>query len=282
MRKSPLLEVIEGKCNLVIVVVHAGRHIPLDLHDSAGRPLGIADREDLERHIAVDVGIDGVARVLAQMTNAHALLATHSRLVADLNRFPDDDEAVAPEADGTEIPMNKTLTKDGRTRRLAEYHATAHRSIGDYLDKLRAAADEPFVIRLHSFARQLRENPGRPKSQDICVYNYPEFGRDPVFEKFLSVLRAQNPTLHVGNNEPFSARTPHAPTSEDDQRSASPVSYFHVVQRANSRSLAVEICNDLLADSQARRKMAQVLARALSRAFGFGGVATGNPVLQAS
>jgi predicted N-formylglutamate amidohydrolase len=269
MPDAPLLEVIEGNCVLVILAVHAGRYIPPELYDVTGRPLGVAENGDIQRHIAIDVGIEGVARALAHTTGGHALLATHSRLVADLNRFPDDIEAVAPEADGTEIPMNEHLTEDGRRRRLAQYHEAAHRQIGEYLDKLRARWGEPFVIRLHSFARNLRESPGEPRAQDVCVYNYPELGRDPVFERFLSVLRAQNPALHVGNNAPFSARMPHTPPSKDDPRSPSPVSYFHVIQRANNRSLALEVCNDLLAGGEAQRNMAEVLARALSGAFGF-------------
>jgi hypothetical protein len=70
-----------------------------------------------------------------------------------------------------------------------------------------------------------------------CVYNYPEFGRDTVFEKFFDTLRQRNPSLYVGNNDPFSARTP---SFRDKERSASPVSYRHLVQRHNHGTLLLK------------------------------------------
>jgi predicted N-formylglutamate amidohydrolase len=262
-----LFEIIRGRAPLIILSVHAGRNIPAELHDRMGRPLGLSNLHDAERHISVDVGVDPVTRLLAEKLSANAFLSTHSRLVADLNRFEYEDESIPPIADCTEIPMNKALSTRGRQERLEQYFFPAHDAIDRLIDEVAAEHGKtPFVFRLHSFARTLLEKPEEPRHQDICVYNYPEFGRDSLFETFLRTLRERNPSLDVGNNEPFSGRTPGFP---DKDRSPSPVSYRHLVQRNNQRTIAVEIRQDLIESSEGQQRYAGILADALHEAFGF-------------
>jgi predicted N-formylglutamate amidohydrolase len=263
----PLFEIIRGPAPLIVLSVHAGRHIPAQLHDALGRPLGLSNRDDAERHISVDIGIAAVSRLLSERLCANAFLSTHSRLVVDLNRFEDEEECIPPMADGTEIPMNKALGSQGRRARLEQYFFPAHIAIRQLIEEVAAEhGEEPFVLRLHSFARRLQENPDRPRHQDMCVYNYPEFGRDIVFEAFLRALCERNPSLYIGNNEPFSARTPGFP---DKERSASPVSYRHLVQRHHAKTVAVEIRQDLIASCDGQRRYAGILADALHEAIGF-------------
>src|SRR4051794_9922141 len=181
-----------------------GRHIPADLHDSMGRPLGLSNPAEAQRHISVDLGIDPVTRFLAERLSANAFLSTHSRLVVDLNRFEYEEECVPPTADCTEIPMNKALTSQERRERLEQYFFPAHAAIDGLLDQVAAEhGEQPFVVRIHSFARTLQGKPHEHKPQHICVYNYPEFGRDKAFEEILHALRRRNPSLYIGNNEPF-------------------------------------------------------------------------------
>src|SRR3954468_4855105 len=263
----PLFEILRGSAPVIVLSVHAGRHIPAELHDARGRPLGLSNRADAERHISVDLGIEGVTRSLAERLNAYAFLSTHSRLVVDLNRFEYEEECVPPVADCTEIPMNKALTSEGRRELLEKYFFPAHVAIDRLIDEVAAQhGEQPFVVRIHNFARTLKEKPNEHKQQDICVYNYPEFGCDQAFEKFLYALRRRNPSLCIGNNEPFSARTPSFP---DAERSASPVSHRHLVQRNNSRTVAFEIRQDLIASLREQRHYADIIAHALSEAFGF-------------
>src|SRR3954468_21566469 len=156
----PLFEILRGSAPVIVLSVHAGRHIPAELHDARGRPLGLSNRADAERHISVDLGIDPVTRFLAELLNANAFLSTHSRLVVDLNRFEYEEECVAPVADGTEIPMNKALTSEGRRERLERYFFPAHAAIDRLIDDVTAEhGKRPFVIRMHSFARTLKEKP---------------------------------------------------------------------------------------------------------------------------
>jgi len=83
----PLYTIQKGATPLVLISVHEGRHIPEELHDRTGKPLGINDPADLDRHIAFDLAAGEVTTLLAQAKEAHVFRVTHSRLVVDVNRF---------------------------------------------------------------------------------------------------------------------------------------------------------------------------------------------------
>jgi predicted N-formylglutamate amidohydrolase len=188
-------------------------------------------------------------------------------LVVDLNRFEDEKECIPPEADGTAVPLNRELHDAGRKERLQRYFFPAHQAIERLIASVaERSGQEPFVVRLHSFARVLKEKPTEPRTQDICVYNYPEFGPDLVFDQFLAILRAQNPSLNIGNNDPFSARSP---GRRDAPGSASPVSYRHVLGRKNSNTIALEIRQDLIQTAFEQSRFADIVANALHQGFGF-------------
>jgi predicted N-formylglutamate amidohydrolase len=230
-----------------------------------GRPLGIDNPADLARHIAVDVGVDGTTSYLADAAAAHVFRATHSRLVADLNRFEDENECIAVNADGTEIPVNRALTEEQRKARLDRFYFPFLKSLNDFIAEIaEEAGAEPFVISMHSFARTQKEDP-TPKCEDICVFGYPEFGPSPKLEEFVSQLRKENPQLQVGDNRPFSACTPGLTVSNDDPRRRCPVTYYNVVKRNNVfNHFVVEICQDLLQSDDDQRRMAQRLLSALN------------------
>jgi predicted N-formylglutamate amidohydrolase len=273
VQDKPLYETVRGESCLLLLSVHEGDYIPPSLHDPEGRPLGVKDPADLDRHIAIDHGIREVTRMVATSTKAHVFRATHSRLVADINRFPDEADCVAPTADGTKIPMNRALDDAARTARLATYFQPAIEGLKAFVADIAASADaEPFVICMHSFARVLVEDPLHPKKHDICIFSYPEFGRLPNVEAFVRILRSQQPELTVGHDEPFSARTPGLRTSPDDKRLASPTSFHAVVQRDNvPNHFALEICQDMISDRAGQTRMADAITRALCAGFDFGG-----------
>jgi len=65
--------------------------------------------------------------------------------------------------------MNKALTSQGRHERLEQYFFPAHAAIDRLIGEVAAEhGKQPFVIRIHSFARTLKEKPGEHKQQDIC------------------------------------------------------------------------------------------------------------------
>jgi predicted N-formylglutamate amidohydrolase len=268
----PLCETVKGRSCLLLLSVHEGDYIPPSLVDPRGRPLGITDPADLERHIAIDHGIREVTRLVAASTAANVFRATHSRLVADINRFPDELDCVAPTADGTDIPLNRVLDQRGREDRLAKYF---HPAIDRLKNFVRELADEngsePFVICMHSFARELAESQA-PKRHDVCVFGYPEFGPSPNVDAFVRTLRNQQPELLIGQDEPFSARTPALRTPNGDKRLASPTSFHAVIERKNVLNhFALEICQDLISDDAGKARMAAAVTKALVTAFDFSG-----------
>jgi predicted N-formylglutamate amidohydrolase len=270
---KPLYETVRGESSLLLFSVHEGDYIPRSLHDAQGRPLGITDPADLDRHIAIDHGIREVTRLVATATQAHVFRATHSRLVADINRFPDEADCVAPTADGTNIPLNSALDETGRESRLAKYFHPAIDGLKGFVGEVAADnVSEPFVVCMHSFARVLAEEPQHPKRHDVCVFSYPEFVPIPNVEAFVRILRNQQPELIIGHDEPFSARTPGLSTPPGDKRMASPTSFYGVIERNNViNHFALEICQDLISDNAGQRRMADTITRALYAAFDFSG-----------
>src|SRR5436305_14761086 len=71
-----------GASPFLLTSDHYGRAIPRILGD-----LGLPASE-MERHIAWDIGIAGVADALSQHLNAHLIAQRYSRLVIDCNRPP--------------------------------------------------------------------------------------------------------------------------------------------------------------------------------------------------
>ena len=78
----PAVEILNesGSSPVVILCEHASNFIP---PEHAG--LGLSP-EELERHIAWDIGAAGVTRALSQLIDAPAFLGQYSRLLIDLNR----------------------------------------------------------------------------------------------------------------------------------------------------------------------------------------------------
>ncbi len=72
----------DGPSPYFLTCDHASARIPKGL-----RSLGVA-AEDLQRHIAWDIGAAGVAVKLAEALDAFAILSGYSRLVIDCNRRP--------------------------------------------------------------------------------------------------------------------------------------------------------------------------------------------------
>ncbi len=76
-----------------------------------GGDLGIC-ADDMERHIAYDVGAAGVTRALADILGAPAVLSRFSRIVIDPNRGEDDPSLLMLLYDGKIIPANRYENHD--------------------------------------------------------------------------------------------------------------------------------------------------------------------------
>ena len=93
-----------GRSNFVIVVDHASAYIPRRLNH-----LGVS-AEELERHIAWDIGALAVARRVSAALDAPLLAQNYSRLVIDCNRNPNVATSICTVSEHTAIPGNLNLS----------------------------------------------------------------------------------------------------------------------------------------------------------------------------
>src|ERR1700679_2500420 len=120
-----------GRSGFLLVADHAGNVIPRAL----GR-LGVAAAE-LQRHIAWDIGIAGVGRLLAEALGATLIQQNYSRLVIDCNRPLDAASSIADISEDTVIPGNVGLSDADRASRAGEIFWPYHRRIEAELDRRR-------------------------------------------------------------------------------------------------------------------------------------------------
>ena len=117
-----------GKSPFLLVADHAGNLIPRAL----GR-LGIAEG-DCQRHIAWDIGIAGLGRLLANALDATLIQQNYSRLVIDCNRPLEATTSIADISENTPIPGNAGLSDCARQIR-------AHEIFRPYHDRIEAELD---------------------------------------------------------------------------------------------------------------------------------------------
>ena len=96
---------------LILLCDHAGNAIP-PAYGTLGLP-----SEQLERHIAYDIGAAQVTKGLAAALGVPALLTRYSRLLIDPNRGADDPTLIMCLSDGAVIPGNRRLEEAERERR---------------------------------------------------------------------------------------------------------------------------------------------------------------------
>ncbi len=231
-----------GRSPLLLVADHAGRTVPRAL----GR-LGVADA-DFERHIAWDIGIAGVGRLLAETLDAVLIQQNYSRLVIDCNRPPGAVTSIPDLSELTPIPGNVALDEANKAARAREIFRPYHECIDAELDRRRQAGRPAALIALHSFTPVFK-GVARPWHAAL-LYN-----RDPRLSRSLvALLRSEN-GLVVGDNEPYfvSDTTDYTIPAHGERRGL-----HHAL---------IEIRQDLIAEEDGQRAWAHRLARALPQAY---------------
>src|SRR3954470_12022685 len=108
----PVLEQnADGASAFLFTCDHYGRLLPRALGD-----LGL-DETELERHIAWDIGIAGVAEAVSRALGAHLIAQRYSRLVIDCNRSPKAPNSIPMISERTTIPGNEGLTHEDAEQR---------------------------------------------------------------------------------------------------------------------------------------------------------------------
>ena len=175
-----------GPAELMCVADHASNFVPDDIE------LGI-DPKLLDEHIAVDIGVNGVADRLARRHGIPAHIATVSRLVCDLHRKEDEPAAVPTESDGHLIPGNIGANIG---RRMALYHRPYHTALGEMIDRVRPK----LLLAVHSFTPELATSSQERPWEIGLLYNQD----DRAARHAIRLFGEQG--LTVGDNEPYSGK----------------------------------------------------------------------------
>ncbi len=239
--RQEAVEVLAGPADAGVLVLcdHASNHIPSD-YDNLGLPPA-----DLQRHIAWDPGAAGVARHLAQLLNAPAVLSRFSRLLADPNRGLDDPTLIMRIADGSVIPGNADIDESGREERIRRFWRPYDKAIAQTIEAMRRSGRPPVLISIHTFTPVWRGVP-RPWHAGILF----DPARPSISPRMVSALRAHLPRLTIGENEPYSGGLPGDTLDR------------HGVRKGLEHTL-VEIRHDLVLDDDGQRAWAKHLAAAL-------------------
>lgn len=179
------------KRGLILLADHARNNVPAE-YGALGLP-----REQFERHIAYDIGIEALTRGLAQALDCPALMTTYSRLLIDPNRGTDDPTLIMRLSDGAVVPGNAEVDAAERERRIARFHRPYHAAIEAEIDLALRQGIDPVLVSLHSFTPYWK---GVPRPWHVGIL----WDTDRRFADYLlDALRAAG-DLCVGDNEPYS------------------------------------------------------------------------------
>jgi predicted N-formylglutamate amidohydrolase len=232
----------DGTSPFLLVADHAGNVIPRALDR-----LGVSE-SDLQRHIAWDIGIAAVGRLLAVALGATLIQQNYSRLVIDCNRQLDAASSIPAVSESTAIPGNVGLAEANKALRASEIFRPYHDRIEAELERKRQASRPTALISLHSFTPVFKGE-ARPWHAAV-LYN-----RDPRLAHRLKALLSAEREFTVGDNEPY--------TVSDASDYTIPVH----AERRGLHHVLTEIRQDLVTDENGQREWAARLARLLPLAY---------------
>lgn len=229
----PFREVGEPKTGgIVCVVDHATNFVPEDI--ALGIPADL-----LEQHIALDIGVEGIAGRMARRHGIPAHLATVSRLVCDMHREEDHKNVVPIESDGHLIPGNIGADVEARLNR---FHRPYHKALSEWLD----AAPPELIISLHSFTPSLETSDEERPWEVALLYNEDDRAARHAIRLF------GEEGLNVGDNQPYSGRELNATMNRHAEAHARPY-------------LALEVRQDLIATRAEQSRWAVMITDVANR-----------------
>ncbi len=218
-------ELIEGDRSkgLLLLADHARRDLPEEYGD-----LGLPASE-FDRHIAYDIGVEAVTRILAAKLQVPALLGGFSRLLVDPNRGEDDPTLIRQLYDGTVVPSNYPMPAQERERRLDRFYRPYHDAVAALTASVaKESGVAPFLFSVHSFTPIMQ---GRPRPWHAGVlWDLDDRAAKPLIE-----MLAADPLLTIGDNEPY------------DGALRGDTMYRHAIVNGFAHAL-LEIRQDLIAD----------------------------------
>lgn len=218
---------------LLIAADHASDRVPDDMD------LGLPNHL-MGEHIAVDIGVAGIAEAMAQQAGAAAFLGNVSRLVCDTNREESDPAAIPEMSDGHAIPGNIGIDRE---ERLGRFHRPYHTALAEVLE----TSPPGLTLVLHSFTPCLKQQPDTIRPWECGVlYDRDDRGARAA----VPMLEAEG--LMVGDQEPYSGRQYNAVIKRHFENDGRPYLYL-------------EIRQDLIGNSAGQRQWAERLHRICNR-----------------
>jgi len=184
----------KGKAQCLIVCDHASNRIPVALGT-----LGLS-KKDREKHIAWDPGTENIGRYLSKQLDAPAYFATFSRIVVDVNRGANSPECMREVYDHIPVPGNMNLSRAQKKQRIDEIFTPYHKNLAAQVQRFLKKKRIPMIISVHSFTPEM-DGYRRPWHIGI-LWNK----EDDIARQLVDNLRRQNPTLIIGENEPYSLK----------------------------------------------------------------------------
>lgn len=227
-----------GRSPLLLVCEHATNHIP-----ACYQGLGLSP-EDLDRHIAWDIGAAALTRRLAAMLDAPAFLGTYSRLLIDLNRPLGIPGSIPARSEATIIPGNEALDGQERDRRRDRIFAPFQQAITTFIDRRIDAGLPTILIAVHSFTPVFL-GVARPWHAGVL------FGNAKALGHRLVARLAEDSALSVAANQPYTV------SRQED---------YAILVHGDDRhipAVLIEIRNDGLSDRAAVEEWAERLTAAL-------------------
>lgn len=195
---------------IVCVADHASNFVPEDVE------LGIP-KELLDTHIAMDIGIEGIADRLARRHAIPAHIACVSRLVCDLHRNEDESAVVPTSSDGHLIPGNIGANVESRLER---FHRPYHDALAKWLD----AAKPELILALHSFTPKLESSAEARPWEVALLYNKD----DSAAQHAMRLFREEG--LTVGENEPYTGKELNATMDRHAEAHGRPYLFIEIRQ----------------------------------------------------
>lgn len=237
--EPPPCEVINenGKAKCLILCDHASNRIPEKLNN-----LGL-DEKALKSHFALDIGAGPLTRLVSDMLDAPAVMASYSRLVVDCNRRLDHPTAFVASGEGRPVPGNVTMSEQDRAMRVDEIYVPYHNKIDEMVRRFTDNGVVPVIFSIHTFTKMFFKQVRPWEIGFLWVQD------DRVPAPMMTYFREKGFT--VGDNEPYDARILRG------------TSVNHHADAKKLPNALVEIRNDLVETEEDITRWAEMLSDSL-------------------
>ncbi len=228
-----------GQSDFILICDHASNAIPSELGT-----LGLS-REQLQDHIAWDIGAAAVTRRVAERLDAPAVLSGFSRLVIDPNRMPDDPTLIVTVSDSIAVPGNMSLTPHEATWRKTTFYDAYQSAVGARIDARQKLGRIPALVSIHSFT-PVMDDFARPWQIGLL------WDRDPRLKDLLYAELSRHSDLVIGDNEPYSGRGPAGTMEYHGMRKGLPHVLIELRQNLIDHDDGVAQWSDIIAEALER------------------------------